>query len=192
MSEVGLTLSRGRGEFQLIGFHQVLEDAITRISIATPSGNRFQRVNLGRITAQGVEAVGRVSAGPLMIGADATLQRTRGLDARGDETELEYEPAAIGRLWAEAPLIAGARVGVAAHGTGEQRFIDLDSGSLATLSPSARFDVTVSRSFELRAAGAWRRLDALVAVENLADQPVFDQAGLPQPGRTVRLQARLW
>jgi hypothetical protein len=35
-------------------------------------------------------------------------------------------------------------------------------------------------------------VDAVVALENVADQPVFDQAGLPQPDRAIRLQARLW
>jgi len=35
-------------------------------------------------------------------------------------------------------------------------------------------------------------VDALLALENVAAQPVFDQAGLPQPDRTIRFQARLW
>jgi hypothetical protein len=41
-------------------------------------------------------------------------------------------------------------------------------------------------------AGPWQRLDLSIAVDNLADQPIFDQAGLPQPGRTFRIQTRLW
>ena len=78
------------------------------------------------------------------------------------------------------------------HGSGEQRFIDLDSGAFSSLSPSVRFDVRLSRAFTLGAAGPWQRVEALIALENVADQPVFDQAGLPQPGRAIRFQARLW
>jgi hypothetical protein len=32
----------------------------------------------------------------------------------------------------------------------------------------------------------------VLAVENVTDQSLFDQAGLPQPGRTIRVQARVW
>jgi iron complex outermembrane receptor protein len=191
-SELGVTLGHRRGELQLVGFHQVLEEAITRISVATPAGNKFQRVNLGRTTAQGIEVLGDVTAVGLAFGASVTLQRVRGRSAGGEETELEYEPSIYGGAWGEAPLPGRARLGLELHGTGAQRFIDLDSGAFSSLSPSVRFDLRLSRRFELGAAGPWQRVDALVALENVADQPVFDQAGLPQPGRTIRFQARLW
>ncbi|HYM80378.1 MAG TPA: TonB-dependent receptor [Candidatus Limnocylindria bacterium] len=191
-NELGSTWRHRRGEMQLLGFHQSLDDAITRVSVSTPSGNRFQRVNLGRTTAQGAEFVGDVALGALAIGGDGTWQRVRGRDAAGNATELEYEPAFYGRVWAEAPLPGRARIGVEVHGAVEQRFIDIDTGGFSTLSPAMRFDVSFSRAFDLGAAGPWHRVEALLALANLADQPVFDQAGLPQAGRTIRVQARLW
>jgi hypothetical protein len=32
----------------------------------------------------------------------------------------------------------------------------------------------------------------VLSFENLTDEAVYDQAGLPTPGRTIRLQAQLW
>jgi iron complex outermembrane receptor protein len=192
VTELGATLRHPRGEFQLVGFRQVMDEAITRISAATPGGNRFQRVNQGRVGAQGVEALGDLAAGALAFGGSVTLQRVRGRGAQGIATELEYEPSVYGRLWGDAPLPGRARLSLEVHGTGEQRFIDIDSGEFSALSSSLQLDLRLSRGFELGDAGPWRRVDAVIALENAGDQPVFDQAGLPQPGRTIRLQARLW
>jgi len=192
VAEVGLTLRDRRGEIQVVGFHQVLDDAITRISVATPTGNKFQRVNLGRISAAGAEVVAEASVGAVALGAGGTLQHVRGRDAAGIATELEYEPTLQGGLWVEAPMAAGVRLGIDLRGTGAQRYIDIDSGGYSTLSRSMMVGLRLSRSFGFPALGPWQRLDATLAVENIADRPVFDQAGLPQPGRTFRLQTRLW
>jgi iron complex outermembrane receptor protein len=190
-SEVGVTLRQPRGEVQVVGFHQVLEDAITRISVTAPTGTKYQRVNLGRVSAQGLEVLGDITAGAFAAGGNLTLQHVRGRGADGKETDLEYEPAVYGGAWGEVGLPGRTRLGLEAHATGEQRFIDLDQGGFSTLAPSVRFDLRVSRTFDLGPPGPWRSVEALIALENLADQPVFDQAGLPQAGRTVRLQARL-
>ena len=121
-----------------------------------------------------------------------TLQRVRGEDASGDATELEYEPAITGSVWAEAPMPGRVRLSAELGFVGEQSYIDLDSGEFAALSPGARIDLRVARGFDLRAAGPWRHVETQLAVENVGDRAVYDQAGLPQPGRTIRLQMRLW
>lgn len=189
--EGGATMRHARGELQVVGFEQTLDDAITRVTVATPGGNRFQRVNLGRIVARGVEVMGLAAVGPVSIGGGGTLQDVNGRDAAGAATELEYEPATFGSLWVETPLAWGARLTLAANGATRQRYIDLDSGAFATLAPAAQFDVRLARGFAIGGQGPWRRLDAALAVENAGDQVVFDQAGLPRPGRTVRLQIRV-
>jgi len=189
VNEVGVTLRRRGGELQVVGFHQVLEDGIARIAVTTPTGRKFQRINQGRVTADGVEMLGQLPLGRFALGGDASVQHVRGLD----DTELEYEPAFHGKAWVEAPLPADVRAGVVVEGFGRQRYIDIDTGGFGTLGRSARLDLRLSRAFQLGAAGGpWRRLNATLAVENLADQAVFDQAGLPQPGRTIRMQMRLW
>ncbi|MGH7731030.1 MAG: TonB-dependent receptor plug domain-containing protein [Candidatus Eiseniibacteriota bacterium] len=192
VAEAGVTLRHRRGELQVVGFHQVLDDAISRIPVATPTGNRFRRVNLGRVRATGVEMVAEGRLRALTLGGGGTLQRVRGRDASGAATELEYEPAIQGGLWAEAPAVAGTRLGLDLKGTGAQRYIDIDSGAFSSLSRTLQAGLRLSRAFALGAHGPWQRLDMTLAVDNVADRPVFDQAGLPQPGRTIRLQARLW
>jgi iron complex outermembrane receptor protein len=189
VNELGFTVRRRAGELQVVGFHQVLEDGIARVAVTTPTGRKLQRINQGRVTADGVEVFGSFGIGRIALGGDATVQHVRGLD----DTELEYEPAFHGKAWVEAPLPADVRAGVVAEGFGRQRYIDIDTGGFGTLARSLRLDLRFSRAFRLGVAGGpWRRLTATLAVENLADQAVFDQAGLPQPGRTVAVQMRLW
>ncbi len=192
VTEAGVTFRHRRGELQLVGFHQAMEDAITRIPVATPGGNKFQRVNQGRLTATGMEVIADATMGALALGGSATLQRTRGESAPGVTTELEYEPTIHGGVWAEAPLPADVRLVLDARGTGRQRYVDLDSGDFSSLARSMQVGLRLSRAFAFGAAGPWRRLDLAIAVDNLGDQPIFDQAGLPQPGRTFRFQTRLW
>ncbi len=192
VTEAGATLRHHRGELQVVGFHQAMDDAIARISVATPGGNKFQRVNQGRVSATGMEIVADATVGALALGGSGTLQRTRGRDALGAATALEYEPTVQGGLWAEAPSPWRTRLGLDLRGTGRQRYIDIDSGAYSSLSPTMQLGLRLSRAFEFGATGPWQRLDLTIAVENLADRPIFDQAGLPQPGRTLRLQTRLW
>uniref|UniRef100_A0A832MKT1 TonB-dependent receptor n=1 Tax=Eiseniibacteriota bacterium TaxID=2212470 RepID=A0A832MKT1_UNCEI len=191
MNEAGVTARHARGEVQIVAFHSVLEDGIARVAVATPSGNRFQRVNRGRVTGDGLEVLARASAGALVAGGDLTLQRLRALGADGAAAPLEYEPAAHGRLWCEARLPRGARLGLEARGTGRQRFIDLDRGAWGELAPGVRFDARLVHGRDLAGAGPFRRADIALEVENVADAVLYDQAGLPAPGRTVRLHARL-
>jgi iron complex outermembrane recepter protein len=192
VNEAGVTLRHPRGELQVVGFHQAMTDAITRISVATPTGNRFQRVNQGRVTSSGVELVADAAIGAFVLGGSGALQRARGEDALGVATELEYEPSIYGGLWAEAPLPARTRLGLDLRGTGRQRYLDIDSGAFSSLSRAMQIGLRLSRPFVFGVIGPWHQLDVTLAVENLADQPIFDQAGLPQPGRTFRLQTRLW
>lgn len=190
--ELGSTWRSARSELQLVVFVQALEDAISRITVETPEGNKFQRVNLGMVDARGVELVGNFAGRAFSGGGSMTLQHVRGEDASGNETELEYEPAISGSVWGEAPLPGRLWLTAELAVVGAQHYIDLDSGAFADLASGARIDLRVARGFDLRSAGPWHRIDAQLAVENIADLPVYDQAGLPQPGRTIRLQVRFW
>lgn len=191
VAEAGVTLRHPRGEAQLVGFHQRLDGAITRVAVATPAGNRFQRVNLGRTEARGLEVVAAAGIGAFDVGGSGTLQRVRARDGQGGALESEYEPTVQGALWAESPLPGRARLGVELRGVGRQRYIDIDRAAFATLARSLSVGARITRAFAI-AAGPWRQLDVALAVENLGDLPIYDQAGLPQPGRTFRIQSRLW
>ena len=61
-----------------------------------------------------------------------------------------------------------------------------------TLSRTHRFDLDLRRFFAFEGRSALANVDALVSVTNLTDNAIFDQCGLPQPGRTFRVQLRLF
>ena len=61
-----------------------------------------------------------------------------------------------------------------------------------TLGRTHRFDLQLRRLFSLEGRSTLANLDALVSVTNLTDHAIFDQCGLPQPGRTFRVQLRLF
>jgi len=187
-AEAGLTVRHPRAKLQAVGFYQMLEDGIARVSVSNPTGNKYQRVNQGRTTGFGLELVAESALRVVRYGGDLTLQRVRA----EDDSELEYEPTLHGSAWVDAPLVWQTHLGVEARGVSEQRYIDIDSGNFSTLAPGIGINIRLARGFLLREAGALRRVDAVLALENCADQPIFDQAGLPQPGRTLRLQARFW
>jgi iron complex outermembrane receptor protein len=47
------------------------------------------------------------------------------------------------------------------------------------------------RSFSLASSGFFSELDASLSVDNLGDVVAYDQCGLPQPGRTIRVAVRM-
>jgi iron complex outermembrane receptor protein len=67
--------------------------------------------------------------------------------------------------------------------------VNPDVGGQETLDPSGRLDLLVSRQWSF--GGALRRLQVTLALDNVTDGAVYDQCGLPQPGRMLRLQFRL-
>jgi iron complex outermembrane receptor protein len=195
-AELGFTLNRspspegfGTGDLQVVAFVQRLNDGIVRTSVTDSLGNRkFKRVNQDQIRSRGIEVLAGVSLGPLSLNGDITLQRVRGLEPDGTEVRLEYEPAVAGKLTAQLPLFAEI-VGVAGvNYLGEQLCENPEAGGLEEFSSSPRFDLGFLRRFLVGGGRTFRSLDASVRVDNLGDAGVFDQCGLPQPGRTFSLE----
>jgi iron complex outermembrane receptor protein len=72
----------------------------------------------------------------------------------------------------------------------DQAGLHPDLGTFVSIAPSVVVGFGLERSFALVAA-PFSALDATFGVENLADVVAYDQLGLPQPGRTVRLGVRV-
>ena len=102
----------------------------------------------------------------------------------------EYQPGFAGGVHAEGPLLSGLRARAAVSAVGRQYCVDPELGGDVALDPTTRLDIVVSREFSL--GGPFRTLQTSLALDNLADAAVFDQCGLPQPGRLLRLQFRLF
>jgi iron complex outermembrane receptor protein len=190
--ELGFTASSAGGELQLVGFHQRLDDAITRQTVETPSGSLFQRVNQGEIRSTGVELLASGRFGDLGLAGDLTLQRVRGRSPGGEPVELEYEPAWAGKLSAGLSLPWEVVSAADLRFRGQQSCQNPELERLEEISASTSLDLSLRRLLTLGSGRLLSRVEAVALVENLGDSWVFDQCGLPQPGRTLRIQLRLF
>lgn len=198
-TEVGITLDGGpfaaHGlQLQAAAFRHRLDDAVMRITLP----NRlFRRINRDEIRSAGVEMLATwapVALRGASITADATLQKIRVYDqtiTTNNERRAEHNPERRANLALLSPSIAGFRASAMARYTGAQYCQHPDLGRLVELGAQTTADAAVTRSFALRSTGILKRLSALVALDNVANRTVYDQCGLPQPGRTLRVGVTL-
>jgi len=194
--EGGFTMSNlvssvAQSTLQVIGFRHKLDAAVVRITLSNPT--RFMRVNRDRIESSGAEILtGFVfGANPdrsVSMNADATIQRIKLFDqtANNLERRAENNPEQRGRVELGVPLPANVRVFAVARHTGKQYCINAGTGKFDELKARTVSDVAAQRSFSVAKSGPFRALQALVSLDNVGNTAVYDQCGLPQPGRTVR------
>ena len=123
------------------------------------------------------------------ITADATLQRIRVYDqtiTSDNDRVAEHNPERRGSLALSSPTMAGFKASVVGRYTGTQYCQHPDLGRQVELASQTVADAGVSRTFVTRGSGLLQRLTAMVAMDNIGNKTVYDQCGLPQPGRTVR------
>lgn len=188
--EVGITVTVGESRLQLVGFHQRLTDGIVRTRSVTNEGIRFKRVNRDDIRSTGVELLAAGARGRLSFGGDLTLKRVRIVDPYlgGEGMRAEYEPAVsatlnLGALGPEAIDVNGFL-----RYRGVQYCQNVEIADLDRMDSSATLDLEAGRVFQLGRSVSGRRIAGTVGVANLTDSVVLDQCGLPQPGRTLRIQ----
>jgi iron complex outermembrane receptor protein len=186
--EAGVSFSHTRGQVQVVAFHHALEDAIVRVSVG---GGRFQRVNRDRQRGTGVEMLSGWRLGEFSLSGDVVIQDTELQDqTAGTTSEPEYQPDLLAGLGLAGPLPLRARFDLRARHTGRQSCINPDSGSRTGIPSARRFDAELSRAWQRR--GRWTSaIELAVAADNFSNELIYDQCGLPQPGRTLRIQLRL-
>ena len=191
--EVGVTWDLSALDVQMVAFHQVLTDAIVRISVATPDGNRRQRVNRHRIRSTGLEFVASGEWQRVRYTGDLTFQQVWQFDRYSEvRTRPEYEPRVASRLSLSTPPYGGTTI------TGDYRFVssqlclNAESGAFDRLDSTGSVDLQLRRRFTLGGRSTFANAEALISVANVTDGAIFDQCGLPQPGRTFRIQVRLF
>lgn len=188
--EGGITTRLGEGELQAVAFHHRLSDAIRRISL--PNGKR-QRVNSDQVRSTGVELLLSQAFGPVTLGGDLTFQSVDLIDQADPDARPENLPEIFGSAHARFPVIAGFNAHADARYTGSQFCLDPDSGEDSELDAGTVLGAGVSRVFGLSArSGIFNRLEARVGVDNLTDNALYDQCGLPEPGRVWRFQLRVF
>jgi iron complex outermembrane receptor protein len=190
--EAGVTTRLGNGEVQLVGFRHQLNDAVVRTTLPD---RRYFRVNRDRLNSLGLELLASLAVGPVALGGDVTLQSVDLTDTQASVThEPENLPKVFGSAHAAFPLPLGVRALAEVRYTGHQYCIDPGTGEDSRLSAGATFDAELARTWNLHSGGsAWfGRLETRVAVDNVGDVALYDQCGLPQPGRLFRFQVRVF
>jgi iron complex outermembrane receptor protein len=195
--EGGFTMDRSLGSIpnatiSLTGFHHRLDDAVVRITLSNPT--RFMRVNRDRIESSGVELLAGLGFGAdrersVTLNADATFQNIAIFDQTANNTErhAENNPETRGRVELGVPLPWKVRGFATGRHTGVQYCLNGETGNEMTLSSKTTGDLAVQRTFATRSSGPFRWLRAVMSLDNIGDVAVYDQCGLPQPGRTMRL-----
>lgn len=190
--EGGVTTRLGDGELQLVGFHHRLSDAIRRITLPD---RRRKRVNSDRLESTGVEVLLSQTWGRFSVGGDLTLQAVELVDpSTAQSTEPENLPERAGSAYVRVALPAATTIGGEAVYTGAQFCQDPNSGADVRLRGGTWLNADVGRLWVLPSAGSgfFGRMETRLSAANLTDTALYDQCGLPRPGRLLRLQIRLF
>jgi iron complex outermembrane receptor protein len=201
--EAGFTLDRSLGQIpdatmQVNGFHHRLDDAVVRITLPPPD-RRFQRINRDRIVSTGTELLAGLVFGEnrersVTLTGDALLQRISIVDqtAAGQPSRhAENNPEARGMLEIGIPLPGMLRGFANARYTGTQYCLNADTGGEMRLPAKAETNAALERSFVVSRSGSIRSLRTLLSLDNASNVTIYDQCGLPQPGRTLRMMLTL-
>jgi iron complex outermembrane receptor protein len=190
--EAGVTTRLGNVDLQAVGFRHQMNDAVVRVLL--PDG-RFMRVNRNRLRSLGVELMLSAAVGRVALTGDLTAQTVDLTDPEAGATNRpENLPEIFGGAKAQIPLPLGLRLATEARVEGNQFCIDPGTGEDAELSAGATVGAELARTWNLRPeGGGWfGRLETRVSMDNVNDVALFDQCGLPQPGRMVRVQVRVF
>ena len=151
------------------------------------------RVNRDRIESAGAELLSGFLFGAdpdrsVSLNGDATLQRITLYDQTANDLQrhAENNPERRGRLEIGVPLPGQIRAFATARYTGKQYCLNAESRREIELKGQAVSDFAVQRTFSVASSGPFRFLRTLLSFDNVGNSVVYDQCGLPQPGRTIR------
>lgn len=193
LAQAGVTL-------QAVAFHHRLDDAVVRVTLPD---RKFRRINRDEMRSTGLELVldwvggprnGSSPRGPTLT-ADLLLQRVRLYDqtlpaALPNARRAEHQPELRAALDAGVPLPLALRGLAGLHYSGRQYCQHPDRGEQVSLGGQGVLDLAVTREWDAGNAGLGA-VRLVLAVDNVADASVYDQCGLPQPGRTIRMGVEL-
>ncbi|MEX2153250.1 MAG: TonB-dependent receptor [Gemmatimonadaceae bacterium] len=195
--EAGFTVDRSLGPIpdataQVNVFHHNLENGVVRITL--PPDGRFQRINRDRIESTGAELLAGLVFGAnrdrsVSLTGDALVQNVDVIEQTSGgrlSRHAENNPEVRGMIELGVPL-PGMRAFANARLTGTQYCLNADTGSEMTLDAKAESNFALEKRIAVSQRGAVRAVRALLSLDNATNVAIYDQCGLPQPGRTLRL-----
>ncbi len=189
--EAGSTMRVREGELQVVGFHQRLTGAIRRITL---EDGRRRRVNADELESTGVEILVSQSFGDVTVGGDVLLQRVALTDpGTALSSEPENMPERVASLRVDFPVLAAVTATAEAEYTGPQFCQHPDTGTDVELNGGTWWNGILSRVWRMPpGAGLRGRVETRVVATNIGDEPLYEQCGLPRPGRSLQLQLRIF
>ena len=197
-TELGVSVIASQTEsrtlsFQVVGFHHDLDDAVVRTTLAD---RRFFRVNRDQIRTTGAELFGSwiPAQRGVSISADLLAQNitVRDKTIPNGERLPEHQPEIRGGVELGIPLLFAIEGMAAVRHTGSQHCLHPDTGEFEKLSSETIGNIGVQRTWRLRrGTGLLSSLRTMLSLDNITDSAVYDQCGLPQPGRTLRFGIQL-
>lgn len=190
--EAGVTTQIGNGQLQAVGFRHQLRDAVVRITLPD---RRFLRVNRNELESTGVELLASQRIGPVDLTGNLTVQSVDLTDTEANITNRpENLPEVFGTLNAQFPLLLDVNGTAEVDYIGDQFCIDPGTGNDRTLEAGTMVNLGVARTWSVRPRGAswFSRIEGRIAADNVGDVARYDQCGLPQPGRLLRFQVKLF
>ena len=188
-AELGARVERARWEARAVAFARRTDDATEQEVL---DDGRRQRVNLGGSRALGVEASAGLRRRSLRLDAAGTLLHLRGWaddraapsGRRRQALRLPERPAALGRVAAIWLPPTGWTLAAEILSTGPA--VSLGSDGVIDLPASIRLGGRVGYRWTVGRG----LLAAFARVDNATDALHLPQAGLPAPGREVRVGLR--
>ena len=184
--EAGATMFKSGAQLQGVIFSNTLSDAILRTTL--PDG-KFQRINRDQLRSTGVELLANWGGEGVSVSGDLMLQHVRVRDpgAAGEARRPENVPEFGAGLNLDFKVGGQALAGVGLKYKGSQYCLHPDLGRNIRLAGKTTAGASVTREFAVRQEGLFSRLRAAFSVDNVLDAAVYDQCGLPEPGRLFRL-----
>lgn len=190
--EAGVTTQLGNGQVQAVGFRHQLRDAVVRITLPD---RKFLRVNRNELLSTGVELLASQRIGPVDLTGNLTVQSVDLTDTDAGVTNRpENLPEVFGTLDAQFPLLFDVSGSAQIDYIGNQYCIDPGTGNDTNLAAGTVTNLGVARTWSVRTRGAswFSRIETRIAADNVGNVARYDQCGLPQPGRLLRFQIRLF
>ena len=181
--EVGATTAADTWNLEGAAFYGRLADGIERQAIE--GSDQFERVNRSEITTPGIEVAGTWTP---RAGLEARLQHTI-LDARvtdqGSERPAEDRPTYLSLVGVSWQPWSGPGAGLEARVTGPRWSADSTAADgLRRLPAGVTWNLRLSWDW-VDVPGSSSDVELHLRVDNVFDQRVDYQTGLPEPGRTV-------
>ena len=184
LAEIGVGVQGERISGEIIPFGTFTSGTIDQQSVLVPgeSRTRRQRINLKGSRVLGVELVATARATDnISIEGHLTVMDVRRRRASTNESDkLSEKPGTLGRLVLDYFGDAGTGIVLETVYTGRAYSLN-DFNEFVPLQRSVVFNVRVSQTVHV----SWRTLELFARADNVTDELVLPQLGLPAAGRMV-------